>query len=571
MINNKRILSCLLALMLLLGLSFAGAQPAFAEEGAPDAQARVDIQQQLELIRSQMDKLKQKDDKMTWYYTVADLNHDGSLEFIAAAQHPKDRSTNVKIWEVSKDKKALTACKLVLEEDESFPDILTDCADTYYDAESGRWSYMVYDNVVLSDTEVYTVKTAVSFSDAALSYVPYAVEHTVVNNAWRDVSHTDANGLPISPEEYNAAGASAFTKAERSSTNFEWLKQEELEDAIRLTDSYSVFAGEKKPTEVFPVPRPAALQQPTPTPTAAPQPAATPVPTSEPPLFLSVTKNPTNENKKAGGTALFVACANAFDSLTWTIVSPNGGEYAVQSFAAMFPGSSVTGEYSTTLSIANVPQEMNGWGAYCSFYYRGQTARTSTAWMYVSAAPAPTPSPVPAPNEGYVNGAVYDWNYACVGVWTDGGYAVAVDWHLCSITGEVCVGSPVTYYWSGSPDNITICCIQGQEPAPQPEYGSMSGTITDVANAYTIALADGSTVTVSGNVCSQVTGDYVEVGNGCVVYYEGYPDQSGIYLVEIYGSYSEDGSAYETYYCPTCWAEVSLDQEECQNCGQLFG
>ena len=38
---------------------------------------------------------------------------------------------------------------------------------------------------------------------------------------------------------------------------------------------------------------------------------------------------------------------------------------------------------STTLSIENVSVDMNGWGAYCTYSFKGQTAVTSTAWMTV--------------------------------------------------------------------------------------------------------------------------------------------------------------------------------------------
>ena len=60
---------------------------------------------------------------------------------------------------------------------------------------------MFYDNVVISDYDVYTVKCSVSMDDGVIGYVPYAVEHTQINNGLRNVSHTDANGFAISPEQ----------------------------------------------------------------------------------------------------------------------------------------------------------------------------------------------------------------------------------------------------------------------------------------------------------------------------------------------------------------------------------
>ena len=54
-------------------------------------------------------------------------------------------------------------------------------------------------NVVLSDAEVYTVKTAVNLKNGVLSYESYATEHTVVDGTGkRHVTCTDAKGIGIS-------------------------------------------------------------------------------------------------------------------------------------------------------------------------------------------------------------------------------------------------------------------------------------------------------------------------------------------------------------------------------------
>ena len=324
----KRILSNLLVAALVILMMAGSLGTASAEQPAAVSIEASDIDLQLSLIASQAEKMKQTDGLIRWFYTVTDLDHDGNLEFIAAAQHPQDRSTNLKIWEASEDRKALNECSLDIEADESFPDILTDTADTYHNTETDTWSYVLNDNIVLSNTEVYAVKTAVTMKDGKVSYNPFAIEHTVIdNNNVRNVSHTDMNGMAISPEQFNAAASNALSGAERSNTAFEWLKSDELNTISRLTDSYAVFTGAKAPTEFMPVPKPAALEDPaaspspavTPAPnmTPVPAPIPTPVPAPQPakPTFLSITKNPTNENKKVGGTATFVACSNIYDSL----------------------------------------------------------------------------------------------------------------------------------------------------------------------------------------------------------------------------------------------------------------
>ena len=312
-----------------------------------------------------------------------------------------------------------------------------------------------------------------------------------------------------------------------------------------------MFSGVKKLADVFPVPKPAALQTPevtpTPVPSAAPAPSPapapvpTPVPTPAPapqPSFLLITKNPTNENKKVGGTALFVACANVFDSLNWTMVSPDGGEYSPQSFAYMFADAPVSGEYSTTLSIGNVAKDMNGWGAYCTFYYNGQTARTSTAYIYVSGQPAPTPSPSPMVGGGVSYGSVVDWSYSTITV--DFGDSQAVlPQSICTVSGDLYYGAPATAAWqlvSGGAKEYQWCSIEGDQPVG-PVYGSMSGTAYDDSmGSVCIFLQNGDTVYISKSICN-IYGNIYAAGSGsiCTVYYTDYPSESNIYSADIYG------------------------------------
>ena len=469
----KRIISYLLAAVMLISVLACG-----VTASADDASATIevsDVDLQLSLIATQLSKLKQEDG---WYYSVTDLDHDGNLEFVAARLHPQDRSTNLKVWEINEDRTSLTECKLAKDEDESFPDIMTDVADTYHDVETDVWYYMFYDNLVVSESDVYTIKTAVSFKESVIDYEAFAVQHTQADNYGIGVSYTDANGIAISPDQYNAAGNNAFASAERSSTNFSWLTGKDVDSLSRLIDSYAVFSGAKEPTETFPVPRPALLQDGTP---AAPAPSATPAAPNATPVpaqevkYLAITKNPTNENRKVSDTALFVACANAYESLNWTLVAPSGGEYSVQNFRNVFPYASVSGEYSTTLAVGNVEADMNGWGAYCTFYYRGQTARTTTAYIYVKNEPIP--------ESGSMSGYVYDIADSIIAVEVPGVDIFKIARSDCTISGEVYVGAPAVVYYNGRHArgvNVTGCTITGKQDTPEPDSGVYYGTVTDL-------------------------------------------------------------------------------------------
>ena len=463
--NRKSMLSILLALTMLFSLSVCAGASASAETSTSTAE------QQLSLISSKIDSLEQKDSANTWYYTVADLDHDGRLEFIAASLHPQDRSTNLKVWTVSGDATALTECLLNKEADESFPDIMTDTVDTYYVKDTDTWYYMVYDNIVISNSEVYTVKTAVNLKDGVVGYDAYAVEHTVVTNGMKNVSYTDNNGIGISADQFNASGANAFAGADRSNTAFEWLTADKLGNPELLKESYEVFMGTRAPSETFPVPKPAALEA---TGTTPASPSPKPVQPSPQPTWLTITKNPTNENRLVGGSAIFVAGANAFESLSWTFVSPDGGEYSPASFVAgSFAG--VSGEYSTTLTVSNLEAWMSGWGVYCTFYFQGQSARTSTAYMFVSNPPKPTPTP--QPYYGSMSGVAYEGG---------GGYAinlqngaqVYVDAWICNVEGQFYDGCSAIVYYTDYPssDNIYAVDIYGNMGLIIPDGGGWAGS-----------------------------------------------------------------------------------------------
>ena len=561
----KNIFSLLLALIMLFSVAIIGPAAAFAEEAAlaeiiPAAEEVSDVDAQLALIFAKIGILKQPNTALSWYYTVTDLDHNGRLEFIAASQHPNDRSTNLKIWEVNADRTAIRECTVVKDPDESFPDILTDITDTFYDPDTDTWFYLFYDNVVLSANDVYTSKSAYHLKNGSISYESFAVEHTLVENGYRSVSHTDANGISISPDQYNAAGVNAFYGAERSSTSFDWFISDELESLSRLADSFAVFMGEKEPTEVFPVPQPEALKTPASTPvpvyTAAPTAAPiTPVqPTPEPqPTYLSITKNPTNENRTEGDTAWFVANANAYESLTWTMVSPNGGEYSLQNFGYMFADAPISGMYSTTLSIGNVALDMQGWGAYCTFYYRGQTARTTTAYIYVSKKQPPKPAPTTT-----FYGTVTDWSYSTVNVDIYGVGVVSIPRGICDVYGDLSYGAKASVAWDGS--KITYCYIEGDKPYVGPVYGSMSGTAyRNSDSVLCVFLQNGDTIYLpsyskSGYTCN-ISGyvGYAGGGASCVIYYVNYPKAENVYELDVYGDsytdpyYDYTGGIYFTY------------------------
>lgn len=509
----KKNIALVLVLIMVLGLiGSAQAEPTKLTAQQADMQ--------INYLFSNFKTFQQDETNRTWQYAVTDLNHDGQLELIAASLNTADHTTDVKLWEMNLKDSTFREGKITVPQNDTFPDIIAENADTYYDKDTDTWSYMFYDNVVLSQDDVYSVKTSVTYKEERLNFTRLAIQHTMNLNGYISTTYTDFDGRTITPEAYNSAGANAYATLEKSSTNFDWFRFADVSNVSRLADSYSVFDGEKQPDKTTPAP--------TPVPTSGPQPPR--------PTYLTITKNPTNETHVAGETAWFVADANAYDSLTWTFISPNGGQYSWSSFSNIFPYASVGGSGSTTLSISNVAQDMNNWSVACTFYYNGQTARTNSAYLYVRQSPKPTPTPVPY--GGMITGSVTDFAMSTVSLYLNNGTSVSIPREICDCQGDYYIGASADVYYNGSAptrQSIYRVVVYGKQPLG-PIYGSANGTIYACAmHTFMIHFTEGEDVQVSREVANVVYGDMTE-GCSCTAYYQNYPSSENIYRVDIYGT-----------------------------------
>ena len=534
---KKTLVLLLAAVMLFSAAACGSAPPAHTETPAEagtdtpavqpaDNAAAEAIAAQLSLLFNDMSTWNLDKNGEQWQYIVTDLDHNGRLELIAAKNNPDDRTTNINVWEVNKDGNGLDACKVQLDADGAFPDIITENTDTYYTSASDDWVYFFYDNT-LFEGGAKTVKCSVQLKDGELLVKEYAYEISETDeNGKTTVTHQDLNGREIPAEAYNDAGMDGFVGSMRGSTNLDWFGMDEIADVTRLTGSYRVFTGEKTPPKphVAPVPTPAPSSEPTP----APGPSTTPD-------YLTITKNPSHEYRTAGETAYFVAGANNYTYAQWTLVSPDGGEYTSQTFDWNFPNASVDGEYSTTLSIANVDVDMDGWGAYCTFYFNGQTARTSTACLSVQ--PQPTPPP-----GGQFSGTVKDFTYSTVYITLETGDDISVDRSICEEDGNIYSGAPCQAYYNGadSDPEFYYVYIEGEHNFG-PIYGTMSGTVSGHSEgSLDITLQNGSAVSVSTDLMNLI-GGVLKDGCSCMVYYQNYPSEEYIYQVDVYGAQEGTG------------------------------
>ena len=91
-----------------------------------------------------------------------------------------------------------------------------------------------------------------------------------------------------------------------------------------------------------------------------------------------VTKNPTDEARYVGETAIFIANAANYDSIEWLFLAPNGTQCKLDAFKTQFPGCTVKGQGTTELHIENLQTGLNGWKVFCCFS-RGNNSITTTA------------------------------------------------------------------------------------------------------------------------------------------------------------------------------------------------
>ena len=123
---------------------------------------------------------------------------------------------------------------------------------------------------------------------------------------------------------------------------------------------------------------------------------------------MKITKHPTGEKVKAGGTAKFIARADNAVEMSWHLVSPQGKDYRFSKIKGVFPDLTVSGGQKETLTLGNIPAEMNGWEVYCRFYsdksnfekteratltVTGTSSSSSSSTTTVTQAPAVTSAP----------------------------------------------------------------------------------------------------------------------------------------------------------------------------------
>ena len=426
----KKTISVLLVLIMMLSICACGtatkAEVPAAEEAAEVVAATPafeavqvepsSVEGQLNLLFGNLGMM-QVSESADARYTVADLDHNGRLEFIGAVTDTATYTTIAKIFEVNEAFNGLDAVSL----GNYIPEMISDSADTYHDKTGDVWCY-AFDDVERNNSQNLTKKAYISYSKGQFSadWLAYQISENI--NGVSAVSLYDKNGTMLDPDAYHSAVSSQFSGYETSSTNFDWFPLVEATSAVRLMTSYSIFNGTLVPA-VVDVP-------------------ATPAPTSAPSDFLMITKNPTSETRGEGETCIFIARADNATGASWTFLN-NGNAFNANQFAQM-TGCPVRGADTGSLYIDYANTSLNNWTLYCTFSGNGgQTARTNTVGFNISS------KPVYNTTTGSYSVSGSD-NFAAAVYIPMVGKTVYVNPALVSYDGIEYEGCPCTVYYTGN-------------------------------------------------------------------------------------------------------------------------
>ena len=98
-----------------------------------------------------------------------------------------------------------------------------------------------------------------------------------------------------------------------------------------------------------------------------------------------VTKSPTDETVKPGGSCWFTAEHNGAELARWRFISPEGEDMQYDEAATRFPTLKILqGQYSH-MKLENIPAELDGWRVYCRYSNKVGSIDTKTATVHVTA------------------------------------------------------------------------------------------------------------------------------------------------------------------------------------------
>lgn len=284
-----------------------------------------------------------------WFYTFTDLDRNGRMEVIAATTQGSGMFTYGQIYELTSEYDGFESCyhrDVEIEGPDDWPELIRDSLPCYTDSVAER-SYYVCEGITRDGfRHQYLAWYALCLKDGVADWEFIASKDVTYDESGNNplVVCLDAQGSPISEEDYDSAVERRFAGLERSELNLEWTQVE-----------YS-------PEE--------------PLPTLAEEPAQDAAP-------VWITKHPSSESITLGGQNWFIARAQNAESLSWELVDPSGKAYSLEEAMAALSGLRLEALPPDTLAVTNVPLALNGWGVRARFTGTGGSAVTESAQIYV--------------------------------------------------------------------------------------------------------------------------------------------------------------------------------------------
>jgi len=292
-----------------------------------------------------------------WFYTFTDLDHNGRLEVIAACTQGSGVYTYAHMWELLPDYRGIDNCyhkNVQVEGPDDWPEVVLESMPCWYDSAADRWYYVCENLARENVAHQYLSWYALCLKDGVAEWELLATKEGVWDQAGNlSVTCTNAQGAPISEQEYNTAPDRRFAGMTHSQLNLDWTRVD--------NDSAAAPSSAATPSPVY---------------------AATPAPTAV--SAPVITKDPTSESLAVGEKVWFIAHARNADSLTWQFVSPDGAIFDLNQAMSIHPGLRLEVLPEDTIAVSNVPASANGWGMRARFDGPGGTAFTKTAFLYVT-------------------------------------------------------------------------------------------------------------------------------------------------------------------------------------------
>lgn len=209
------------------------------------------IKKQIQLILDNMELWQRTGETEMYGYAVTDLDGNGRLEILSSSFGGTGFYTDTDIYEVNESLDGITLCEQKKQEGDSQADVMVTSVPVYYDAMNSTYYFVFHDLTKNGAQEYYENDRALSLQNGRVQETFLRYKTTLYTNSVQSVTYTNAEGNPISLEEYNGIADRVFAGMEKRQANLQWITNGQVHlqsmDASQmyplLEASYWTFSG----------------------------------------------------------------------------------------------------------------------------------------------------------------------------------------------------------------------------------------------------------------------------------------------------------------------------------------